>query len=188
MRRLNMFRRTHCASVVLLLLAGMPMVASAQKSPGQVNPPQSAQPTNSQQIVPPSPIAGPGRMPPTHLQQPGYPYLNAPMYPSPVPYVPPEIGSTTITNQALAPHEFLYPHAYKALYPPYYHYVKGKWVMTAQGVRYKEDWYLQGTEVDVKYRAHANPFTGFHIPFSGVSHKHGLGAFGWSTGGLFRDY
>jgi hypothetical protein len=58
-----------------------------------------------------------------------------------------------ITNQAFAPHEMLYPHTYRATYPPFYHRVKGCWVLTPFGIRSHERWELQGTQVQVKYRS-----------------------------------
>ena len=93
-----------------------------------------------------------------------YPQLNAPLYPSPVQYTPPWNGGTIITNQALAPHEMLYPHTYHAMYPPFYHKVKGGWFWTPFGFRQHEHWELQGTEVTVKYRSHYPLFGGFHPP------------------------
>lgn len=93
-----------------------------------------------------------------------YPQLSAPLYPSPVQYVPPYTGGTVITNQAFAPHEMLYPHTYHAMYPPFYHKVKGGWFWTPFGVRQHEDWELQGTEVTVKYRSHYPLFSGYHPP------------------------
>jgi hypothetical protein len=169
-----------------LALASAPAAFAQQSSaPNRVAQPQNAQPLGSQQqFVAPTPVAGPGQLPPTHLVQPGYPYLNAPMYPCPEPYVPPEVGSTVITNQAIAPHEMLYPHTYRALYPPYYFKVKGRWIMTNAGVRYREDWYLQGTDVEVKYNGHHSPFSWFHPP---VINRCGLDLpnVGWRTGGLF---
>jgi hypothetical protein len=138
------------------------------------------------QFHPPTPIAGgPGQLPPTHLTQPGYPYLGAPMYPSPQPYVPAEVGSTFITNQALAPHEMLYPHCYHAMYPPFYHKVKGRWVMTGSGVRYREDWYLQGTEVKVKYNGHISPLSLFHAPVGNTHFSSGPNI-GWRTSSFFH--
>ena len=86
-------------------------------------------------------------------QQQGYVRLNAPLYPSPRPNIPIWTGSTMITNQAFAPHEMLYPHTYKAIYPPFYHKVKGGWIVTPFGVRSHERWELQGTQVQVKYRS-----------------------------------
>ena len=56
-----------------------------------------------------------------------------------------------ITNQAFAPQEMLYPHTYRAIYPPFYHRVKGGWVLTPLGVRSHEKWELQGTQVQVKF-------------------------------------
>ena len=86
-------------------------------------------------------------------QQQGYVQLGAPMYPSPRPNIPIWTGSTVITNQAFAPQEMLYPHTYRSIYPPYYHRVKGGWILTPLGVRSHEKWELQGTTVEVKYRS-----------------------------------
>ena len=103
----------------------------------------------------PQPIdAGAGMMAPQAApQQPGYVQLGAPLYPSPRPNIPIWTGSTMITNQAFAPHEMLYPHTYRATYPPYYHRVKGGWILTPFGIRSHERWELQGTQVQVKYRS-----------------------------------
>ena len=87
------------------------------------------------------------------VQQQGYVRLGAPLYPSPRPNIPIWTGSTMITNQALAPHEMLYPHTYRAIYPPFYHRVKGGWILTPLGVKSHEKWELQGTMVQVKYRS-----------------------------------
>lgn len=91
-----------------------------------------------------------------------YPQTNAPLYPSAQPNVPYQVGGTIITNQAFAPHEMLYPHDYRAMYGPFYYVVKGHWVVTPWGVRNNEQWELQGTQLDVKYRARAPLFSGFH--------------------------
>jgi hypothetical protein len=91
-------------------------------------------------------VAGP-------VQQQGYVRLGAPMYPTPRPNIPIWTGATMITNQALAPQEMLYPHTYRAMYPPFYHRVKGGWILTPLGVRSHEKWELQGTMVQVKYRS-----------------------------------
>lgn len=106
--------------------------------------------------VPPMPIdaSQSAVAPGVPLAEPGYVRLGAPLYPSPRPNIPIWTGSTVITNQALAPHEMLYPHTYRAIYPPYYHRVKGGWWVTPFGVRSHEKWELQGTMVQVKYRAH----------------------------------
>lgn len=93
-----------------------------------------------------------------------YPRLNAPLYPAPVQYTPPWNGAAIITNQALSPHEMLYPHEYRAMYPPFYHRVKGHWIVTPFGVKQNETWRLQGTEVKVNYRAYRNPFARFFYP------------------------
>lgn len=87
-----------------------------------------------------------------------YPRLNAPLYPSPVQYVPTWTGSSYITNQAFAPHEMLYPHQYRAMYPPFYYKVKGGWIVTPTGVKQHEKWVLEGTRVKVNYHAHRFPF------------------------------
>ena len=87
------------------------------------------------------------------IQQPGYVRLGAPMYPTPRPNIPIWTGSTMITNQAFAPQEMLYPHTYRSIYPPFYHRVKGGWILTPLGVRSHEKWELQGTQVQVKYRS-----------------------------------
>jgi hypothetical protein len=104
-------------------------------------------------VVAVPPVAGPGCT---------YPKLNAPLYPSPQQFNPPWTGGAIITNQALAPHEMLYPHRYHAMYGPFYYRVKGCWVMTPFGMRQHEAWQLQGTEVKVNYRSHYAPFSGFH--------------------------
>lgn len=93
-----------------------------------------------------------------------YPRLNAPLYPSPVQHVPAWSGTTYITNQALSPHEMLYPHKYRAMYPPFYYKVTGGWVVTPTGVKQKERWKLEGTEVKVNYYAHKNPLTRLFSP------------------------
>jgi len=89
-------------------------------------------------------------------QQAGYVRLNAPMYPTPKPNIPIWTGGTMITNQAFAPHEMLYPHTYRAMYPPFYHRVHGGYVWTPFGMRSHEKWELMGTKVTVKYRSHGN--------------------------------
>ena len=96
--------------------------------------------------------------------QPGYVHLGAPLYPSPKPTVPIWAGATFIPTPALAPHEMLYPHTYRAMYPPYYHRVTGKYFWTPFGMRTHEDWELQGTLVEVKYRSHYPKLRPFHAP------------------------
>lgn len=92
-----------------------------------------------------------------------YPQLNAPLYPAPVQYTPPWNGGAIYTNQAFAPHEMLYPHQYKALYPPFYYKVHGGWIVTPWGVRQHDKWKLEGTQVKVNYMSHRAPFS-FFIP------------------------
>jgi hypothetical protein len=114
-------------------------------------------------MVPMMPGHGPSgamMMPPP----PRYPQTHAPMYPSPVPNVPTYVGGTVYTNQAFAPHEMLYPHEYKALFPPFYYKVSGKWWWTPFGMESHDKWELQGTEVNVKYRSDYRPFSGFAPP------------------------
>lgn len=117
-----------------------------------------------------APQAAPGQLPPgavVVMPAPrGYPQMHAPMYPSPVPNVPTYVGGTTYTNQAFAPHEMLYPHEYKALYPPFYHKVSGKWWWTPFGMESHDKWELQGTMVKVKYRSDYRCFSGFCPPTS----------------------
>jgi len=95
-----------------------------------------------------------------------YPQTGAALYPSPVPGIPQQMGGAAIMNQAFHPHEMLYPHEYHAMYPPYYYKVNGGFMVTPFGVWSHEDWHLQGTRVDVKYKSHISPFTLFHPPFS----------------------
>jgi hypothetical protein len=110
----------------------------------------------------------PGQLPPGAwgvMPQPrAYPQMHAPLYPCPVPNVPVQMGGTMYTNQALAPHEMLYPHKYKALFPPFYHKVRGKWWWTPFGMESHDHWELQGTEVQVNYRGHYRLFSGFTPP------------------------
>lgn len=117
-----------------------------------------------------APHGAPGQLPPgAVIVMPaprGYPQLHAPMYPCPVPNVPTYVGGTTYTNQAFAPHEMLYPHEYKALYPPFYHKVTGKWWWTPFGMESHDKWELQGTEVKVKYRSSYRWCSGFCPPTS----------------------
>ena len=95
-----------------------------------------------------------------------YPEMHAPLYPTPVPNVPANVGGTRITNPAFAPHEMLYPHEYKALYPPFYYKVSGGWWWTPWGMESHDKWKLQGTEVRVKYKSHISPFAGFAPPIN----------------------
>lgn len=88
-----------------------------------------------------------------------YPQTGAALYPSPVPGIPWQIGGASIPNQAFHPHEMLYEHGYRAMYPPYYYKVNGGWMVTPFGVWSHEDWNLQGTTVDVQYKSHISPFS-----------------------------
>lgn len=163
--------RTLLRAAVVTVLASAATISSAfaqdpstdDGTPGVMSAPATAQPLTSNQA--PYPVMGGGApLPPTYMYQPGYVYLNAPLYPSPQPYVPPEVGSSVITNQALSPHEMLYKHKYHAMYPPFYYKVNGRWFMTRNGLLNRETWKLQGTEVKVKYHSHISPFALFCPP------------------------
>ncbi len=93
-----------------------------------------------------------------------YPQLDAPMNPVPRANIPIQMGATMVTNQAFAPHEMLYAHRYRALYPPYFFKVKGSWMWTPFGMRSNEKWKLQGTMVDVKYHSKVSFFANWHAP------------------------
>lgn len=129
--------------IAMVLTAGLSQDAAAQ-----VQYASGSQPPQAQQV------SAPGH----------YPQLQAPLYPSPVQYTPAWNGGTIITNQALAPHEMLYPHSYHAMYGPYYYRVKGGWIWTPFGVRQHEQVTLEGTEVIVKYKSHYPLFSGFRPP------------------------
>ena len=92
------------------------------------------------------------------------PRTGAALYPAPVPGIPHQVGGTAIPSQFLHPHEMTYAHRYKAIYPPYYYKVNGGWMVTPFGVWSKENWHLQGTQVDVKYKSHISPFAMFKTP------------------------
>lgn len=93
-----------------------------------------------------------------------YPVPKAGLYPSPIQTAPTWNGQTVITNQALAPHEMLYPHEYNAMYGPFYYKVKGHFLWTPFGMRTHEKWKLEGTQVNVKYHDRIRLFSGFHAP------------------------
>lgn len=97
----------------------------------------------------------------TPAQQRHYPQLNAAMYPAPQYNIPHQVGGTVITNQWMAPHEMLYGHKYKAMYPPFYYKVKGGRILTPFGFESHETWKLMGTEVNVKYNTKFGLFTGY---------------------------
>lgn len=146
------------AGTVVLATLMMPS-ARAQETPARFI--GAAQPVANAQ-VPPMAMTSPHAAPQVAVgAQAGYVRLGAPLYPSPKPTVPIWAGATFVPTPALAPHEMLYPHTYRAMYPPYYHRVKGRYMWTPFGMRTHEDWELQGTLVEVKYRSHyskANPF------------------------------
>ncbi|MCA8988413.1 MAG: hypothetical protein KDA78_12260 [Planctomycetaceae bacterium] len=147
---------------------------AASTAPGLIPHVVTAKPIHSVKTIPAQPVAkvhanhgshlGPVQVVPTGG---GYPQLNAPLYPSPQPNTPLYVGGTMITNQAMSPHEMLYPHQYKAMYGPYYYKVRGSWYLTPFGVRSHDRWELQGTEVSVKYRSHYRPFSFYFPPRAG---------------------
>ena len=94
-------------------------------------------------------------------EQAGYVQLSAPLYPVPRPNIPYQVGATYITNQAFAPHEMLYPHSYRAFYPPYFYRSRG---MTIFGKTH-EVWELEGTEVQIEYRSSVPFFSRFRNPY-----------------------
>lgn len=110
-----------------------------------------------------APIMNQGMMSP-NIASGQYPQTGAALYPAPVPGIPHQIGGTLIPNQAFHPHEMLYPHEYKAMYPPYYYKVNGGWMVTPFGVWSHEDWKLQGTTVEVKYKSSISPFSLYKRP------------------------
>jgi hypothetical protein len=112
------------------------------------------------------PVPAPLYLPPTapNITPTGYPSLNAPMYPCPLPYIPYQTGGTLITNQAFDPQEMLYPHTYRSLYPPYYYEVTGGWKVLPWGVAQGERWRLRGTYVSVKYHSSWGLFSGWCPP------------------------
>lgn len=143
------------ASYVQLASSTQPSLLPAEAGSVPALPAAAFKPAPSSQYVQPLPGQGVNQ----------YPYTGAGMYPCPVPNVPYQIGGTMVTNQALNPHEMLYPHKYKALYPPFHYEVKGGWILTPWGVRSYDTWKLTGTMVKVKYRPRFSFFSGFH-PFS----------------------
>ena len=95
----------------------------------------------------------------------GFAHLSAPLYPSPVQNIPHQVGGVVITNPALAPHEMLYEHEYRALYPPFYYRVKGWWAWTPFGVESHDKWELMGTEVRVRYKSRPSLLQRLADPF-----------------------
>ena len=71
----------------------------------------------------------------------------------------------------------LYPHTYKALYPPYYHKTRGFWLWTPLGVWSHQHQSPDGTLVKVKYRSHYSPFSFFCPP---VTNWDPHPSYGWS--------
>ena len=88
----------------------------------------------------------------------------AALYPSPHGGIPHQVSGTAIVNHAFHPHEMMYAHKYKSMYGPYYYKVRGHWMVTPFGVWSKENWKLQGTQVEVNYKSHISPFAKFRPP------------------------
>lgn len=162
-----------------------PQYFSAVPTGGLTNPVPVYPGSNWQQYSPPVPtqqvsagqyypISSPGMAGPVVMGQYGpisenvpsgqYPQTGAALYPAPVPGIPQQIGGTLIPNKAFHPHEMLYAHRYRAMYPPYYYKVNGGFMVTPFGVWSHEDWRLQGTMVDVKYKSHISPFSLYKRP------------------------
>lgn len=128
----------------------------AEETPVQQTTAAAAQPT---------PV-NPGLQPiPANPNDGNYPILNAPLYPCPRPNIPSGVGTTVITNPALAPHEMLYPHQTKGLYGPFYYKTHRGWILTPLGVYKTERRKLTGTTVEVNYKGHISPFALFAPPF-----------------------
>jgi hypothetical protein len=118
----------------------------------------------------------------TALGAPGgrYPQLDASLYPCPRQDIPAEVGGTLITNAALYPHEMLYEHKYKALYPPYYYRTTWRYgyrwtncrtflgfsVPTLERVKIATKTKAVGTCVKVEYKSHISPLSLFWPPNS----------------------
>ena len=95
---------------------------------------------------------------------PGMARVDAALYPSPQPGIPPYVGQTMITNPAFDPHEMLYAHRYRGLYGPFYHKTHRHWILTPFGICKSEKRILMGTEVRVNYKSHISPFALFWPP------------------------
>lgn len=96
-----------------------------------------------------------------------YAPIDAPLYPCPRPDVPQEVGRVIITSPALSPHEMLYPHRYRALYPPYYY----KNCHGLSCLPFIPKPCLKGTEVTVKYKSSYGLFSGFYAPVGKICYS-----------------
>ncbi|HET6422419.1 MAG TPA: hypothetical protein VFG20_01975 [Planctomycetaceae bacterium] len=164
-----MLLRLACAAPATVLLTTLMMPSTwAQEiaPPGRLSVPAHSISASQPAMVAPMPIGPQPAEAVAPVIQPGYVHLGAPLYPAPRTNIPPHVGMTIITSPALAPHEFLYPHTYRATFPPYYHRVKGGYIWTPFGMRSHEKWELQGTEVTVKYRSEFPVLKPFHPPFN----------------------
>ena len=137
----------------------------------------------------PGPIPAPRYLPP---YAPGivpcqYPYLNPSLYPCPLPNIPYQTGGALITNQALDPHEMLYPHTYRSIYPPYYYEVHGGWKLFPWGVWQSEHWRLRGTVVTVKYSPSIGLFSGFVPPALNTLERRAPARLGFSRAAMSRS-
>ena len=104
---------------------------------------------------------------------PVYPELDASLYPCPRPDIPAEVGGTVITNPAMYPHEMLYPHTYKTIYPPFYYKYKRQFGLYPCNLLYFRNPFvrkvpvIRGTEVTVEYRGYISP-SALYFPPSGL--------------------
>lgn len=156
-------------STAVVLAAFSPAAASAQAPgyvPGRIPAAAQARPIYHAAAKESKPKTAPLPAPVAAVAAPGgYPQLHAPLYPCPTQRVPVQIGGTLITNPALYPHEMLYEHTYRAVYPPFYYNVKGSYFWTPFGMRSAEKWELEGTTVTVKYRSRYGLFSSFIPPY-----------------------
>ena len=105
-----------------------------------------------------------------------HPQLNSALYPCPRPDIPSEVGTTLITNQAFYPHEMLYAHTYRAIYPPFYYGDK----CGLACLPFFPKPCIKGTVVTVKYKT-CLP-CGFHPP---VVVCGGAYEYPWSAAGQY---
>jgi hypothetical protein len=173
----NMFRAAACT---VILSAWSLNSALAQSDANQTHAPSTSTAPQSQAsgkpvqqagwagvtVHHPGPVPAPNYLPPyaPNIMPCQYPQLGASMYPCPVPNVPYQCGGAFITNQAFDPHEMLYPHTYRSIYPPYYYEVHGGWKLFPWGTVQSEQWRLRGTVVTVKYSPSIGLFSGYVPP------------------------
>ena len=107
------------------------------------------------------------------------PPVRGPLYPSPRPDIPAEVGWTLVTNPAFHPYEMTYAHSYRAMYPPYYY--KNCHGLSCLPLFPKP--HLIGTEVRVKYRSHYKLGSGFwYRSYHNPHHYHNNQSHDWYAG------